>query len=139
MTILHPPIGLGSGRAGTDSSWQVSPTAAPWNSGAQQGWWNPPSRCRPSHRAAAAWSGSPGLFPLGARTAPARPALQAPARPSGRSPSRFCPKLCDAPTPWPPEPRRPQRSLCLFHAQNTLWECQERASDIPLKEEKKKG
>lgn len=99
---------------------------------------HPPSRCRLSHKAAAAWWGSPWPSPRGARTAPAQPALQAPVRPSGHSPSRSCPKLYDAPKPWPPEPRQPQILLCRFHAQNTLWECQERPSDIPLKQKKER-
>ena len=111
---------------------QVSPHSSSqhWHPAGQE---NPPSHCRPSHRAAAAWSGSPAPSPRGARTAPAQPALQAPERPSGHSLSRSCPKLCDAPRPWPPEPLQPQILLCQFHAQNTLWGCQERASGIPLK------
>lgn len=114
------------------------PISALSNRGAQQVGQNPPSRCKPFHKVAAAWLGSPWPFPQGAQTAPARPALQAPARPSGHCPSRSCPKLCDAPKPWPPEPQRPQILLFLFHAQNTLWECQGRASDIPLNRKRKK-
>lgn len=74
--------------------------------------------------------------PPGAQTAPALPVLQAPGRLSGHSPSRSCPKLCDVPTPWPPEPLQPQIWQCLSHAQNTLWECRERASGIPVKEKR---
>jgi hypothetical protein len=101
----------------------------------ERGWavrQHPPSHCRPSHRAAAAWLGSPGPAPPGAQTAPALPAPQAPARLSGHSPSRSCPTLCDVPTPWPPEPRRPQIWRCPSRARNTRWECRERASGIPV-------